>query len=211
MVAKLELPKIIKASGRADREIAFYHSAHLRNLLNQHAAKIGQSIPTEEEAQLIFVKDALADYNLFIQGDAVFRTVEVFNWDQIRKITDLLAKDPRAILNESLKISRKLGRELPTTDSACSAFALGILSLEEFFIKLCENGDYDFALYRNKLTAQELAAELIHEIAYSLSLKSEDLGEDGEYVTPKNVTQIEKIVADLTLVNSYQLCTFILS
>ncbi len=210
------LPNVITTSGYAIHEIVRYHDESFRGLLDRYAAKIGQSIPTEEEAQLIFVKDALTDYlnksdsNLFIKDNAVFRTTEVFNWDIICKITDMLVKDFRSVFNESLKISQKLNRELFNTDSVCSAFALGMLSLEELFVKICENCEYDFEFSMRRLTKEGLAVSLIGQITYGFSLFSEYLGANGKYVTPENVKQIEKIVADVMIADSYRLNTYIL-
>jgi hypothetical protein len=222
-VRQVELPKTIQISGYAAHEIACYHGNYFRDLLKRYAAKIGQSIPKEEEAKLSFVVDALTDFmhtsdsGLFIESDAIFRTVEIFNWNTVYKITDMLnkdsrlSKDSRSIFSKSMEISQKLNSDLHNTDSVCAAFALGMLSLKGLYVKICENCDYDLEFSKRRLTTEALAVSLIQKITYGFSLESEYLGEEAKYVTPKNVTQIEKIVADVMITDSERLSKISLS
>jgi hypothetical protein len=216
-VQQVELPKTIQTSGYAINEIAYYHGNYFRDLLKRYAAKIGQSIPKEEEAKLNFVVDVLTDFmhtsdsGLFVKSSTIFRTVEIFNWNTVYKITDMLIKDSRSIFSKSMEISQKLNSDLHNTDSVCAAFALGMLSLEGLYVKICENCEYDFEFSKRRLTTEVLAVSLIQKITYGFSLKSEYLGEEAKYVTPKNVTQIEKIVADVMITNSERLSKISLS
>jgi hypothetical protein len=209
------MPETVKASGCAVNDICYHHSAYFRDILDRYAAKIGQPIPKDEDAQLIFVKDAIADFTKFnsvhIKDDEVIGTIEIFNWDVIDRIIDRLNQDSNAIAKDYYTLSKKFSKDgILKEDCACSAYALGMISLEELYSVVAHYCDYDHDYCKRDLTPEELAVSVFCRIANSFSLKSEYFDYDYDPIEYNTIGLIEKILADVIVMDTDRL-PFILS